>query len=323
MGPSRTPLSLRGKIPVYLSAIRGNGSLGGILAVLGKLGRKINGASAVQRLSSRFKAERLQRITERVKLWTRPHYMSIANGPIGKAVSRVVPTNPRKAIAPQDAPPPLSETELTTLRASLKELQCKWAAEKEANKSSASSAESGVKAKAGSSDEREEAPKTSTLLDGVAKYVAPIPTYISDTAKVLMANKDAKRSPAASKSLPSPAAVANESSNDKAVERKGGGAIPRWKIHGATTNARTAIQLATGRQVRAVKAAEPDMCLQELEDLSSHLHKHPWSKGFAVREGLVGALLFIRWRTQNMAVHLQATEALDLVGYQQPLPKVS
>ena len=133
MGPSRTPLSLRGKIPVYLSAIRGNGSLGGILAVLGKLGRKINGASAVQRLSSRFKAERLQRITERVKLWTRPHYMSIANGPIGKAVSRVVPTNPRKAIAPQDAPPPLSETELTTLRASLKELQCKWAAEKEAN----------------------------------------------------------------------------------------------------------------------------------------------------------------------------------------------
>ena len=319
MGPSRTSLSLRGKIPVYLSAIRGNRSLGGILAVLGKLGRKINGATAVQRLSSRFKAERLQRITERVKLWTRPHYMSIANGPIGKAVSRVAPTISRKAIAPQDTPPPLSETELTKLRVGLKELQSKWAAEKEAKKSSASATESGVRAKAGAIDEREGGPMTSTLLDGVAKYVAPIPTYISDTAKVLMANKDAKRSPVASES---PAAAELESSNDSSVERKGGGAIPRWKVQGATSNARTSIQLATGSLVRAVKTAEPDMCLQELEDLSSHLHKHPWSKGFAVREGLVGALLFIRWRTQNMAVHLQATEALDLVGYQQPLPKV-
>ena len=305
MTPPRTSLSLRGKIPVYLSAIRGNKFISGILAVLGKLGRKINGGPALPRLSKSFRAERLQRVTERVKLWARPHSMSIANGPLGKAMLRMAPTNSRKSIYRQENPAPLSETQLATLRASLKELQSKWAAEKGAKVSSASSAENGGKAR--STQQNEDAPKTSTLLDGVAKYVAPIPTYISDTAKGLMANKDAKR-----------ASAAAESSNDTA-----GGTIPRWKVQGTTTSARTSIQSVTGALVRAVKVAEPDMCLQGLEDLSSHLHKHPWAKGLAVREGLVGALLFIRWRTQSMAVKLQATEALDLVGYQQPVPKVS
>ena len=333
MTPPRTTLSLRGKIPVYLSAIRGNKFIGGILAVLGKLGRKINGygGPALPRLSTSFKAERLQRATEKVKLWTRPHYMSIANGPLGKAMLRMAPTNSRKSISRQENPPPLSETQLAALRASLKELQSKWAAEKEAKASSASSTENGSKAK--SAQQSEDASKTSTLFDGVAKYVAPIPTYISDTAKYvapiptyitdtakgLMANKDSKRAPAATESSD----AAAESSNNKGLNQKGGGTIPRWKVQGTTTNARTSIQLVTGGLVRAVKVAEPDLCLQELEDLSSHLHKHPWAKGLAVREGLVGALLFIRWRTQNMAVQMQATEALDLVGYQQPVPNVS
>ena len=307
MSPPRTSLSLRGKIPVYLSAIRGNKFIGCIMAVLGKLGRKVNGGHTLPRLCKSFKTERLQRATEKLKLLTRPHYML-----------RMAPTNCRKSISRQEVPPPLSETELATLRTTLKELQSKWAAaEKEVKVSSASSAENVVKTKL--RQQSEDTPKTSTLLDGVAKYVAPIPTYISDTAKIsldtakgLMTNKDAiaKKPPAAAES-------------SAAEKQKGIGTIPRWKVQGTTTNARTSIQLVTGTLVRAVKDAEPDLCLQELEDLSSHLHKHPWSKGLAVREGLIGALLFIRWRTQNMAVQLQVTETLDLVGYQQPLPKVS
>ena len=297
---------------MYLSAIRGNKFIGGIMAVLGKLGRKINGAPTLPRLCKSFKTERLQRATEKLKLWTRPHY---------NYMLRMAPTNSRKSISRQEIPPPLSETQLATLRTSLKELQSKWAAEKEAKVSSASSAENGIKTKL--RQQSEDAPKTSTLLDGVAKYVAPIPTYISDTAKIsldtakgLMTNKDAiAKKP--------PAAAAESSAVAAAEKQKGIGTIPRWKVQGTTTNARTSIQLVTGTLVRAVKEAEPDMCLQELEDLSSHLHKHPWSKGLAVREGLIGALLFIRWRAQNMAVQLQATETLDLVGYQQPLPKVS
>ena len=324
MTPPRTSLSLRlrGKIPVYLSFIRGNKFIGGLLTVLGKLGRKINGGPALQRLSSSFKTEGLQRATEK--------FMSIANGPLGKEILRLALASSRKSIVHQENPPPLSEAQLATLRASLRDLRSKWAAEREARVSSGSGADADDGKKARSRQQGEDAPKASTLLDGVAKYVSPIPTYISDTvapiptyitdtAKGLMANKDVKRAPAAAVS----SAEVAKSSKESGLKKKGEATMPRWKVKGTTTNPRTSIQLVTGALVRAVKVSEPDMCLQELEDLSSHLHKHPWSKGLAVREGLVGTLLFIRMRTQNMAVKLQATEALDLVGYQQPLPKVS
>ena len=295
---------------MFLAAVRDIKFVRGVLVVLGRLGRKANGGPALQRALTSLRAERLQRATEKV----RAHYVSVANRPLAKMILRMAPTKSRRAIIWDEKPPPLSAEQLAALRVNLGELRRKREAEREAEALAAASRAEEAEKRAD-----EDASKTSTLLGGVAKYVAPIPTYITDTAKGLMANKAAEEPAGAS-------AKASTSPPDGAIptkEEKGGETIPRWKLHvGPTTSASTSIQSATGALVRAVKAADADACLRDLEDLSSHLHKHPWSKGLAVREGVVGALLFIRWRTQNMAVKLQASEALDLVGYQPPVPKV-
>ena len=308
MTPPRTSLSLRvrGKIPVFLAAVRDIKFVRGILVVLGRLGRKVNGGPVLQRTLTILGAERLQKATEKV----RAHYVSVANRPLAKMAT----TKSRRAIIWDERPPPLSAEQLAALRVKLSELLRKREAEREAEALAAASRAEEADKKA-----EEDASKTSTLLGGVAKYVAPIPSYITDTAKGLMANKAAEESAGVSARESTPA----KDGATLTKEKKGGETVPRWKLHeGPATSATTSMQSATGALVRAVKAADADACLRDLEDLSSHLHKHPWSKGLAVREGVVGALLFIRWRTQNMAVKMQASEALDLVGYQPPVPKV-
>ena len=56
-----------------------------------------------------------------------------------------------------------------------------------------------------------------------------------------------------------------------------------------------------------------------METFCNILHQYPYAKGVAVRENAIGELLHIRLRSQNDAVRLQAQEALDLVGYHDPV----
>jgi hypothetical protein len=245
-------------------------------------------------------------------------------------VTRLLPTPAKKRISSRKLTPVLSEQELSTLRNKLNELANRWEADVKVAAASAVKGEGNQK-KVPKKEVGESTPKSEEALTKssiftekwkeVGKYVSPLPSYISNTAKELISSKKSNLNGEKSNSN---GEKSNGKNGSSPSARSSSDSSPPWKLRlGSTANLASFVDARTRSCVRELKLSDPDRCLRQLEVFCTHLHQHPWGKGAAVRDCAVGILLLIRARTNNPAVKVQATEALELVGFQEPLRTVS
>ena len=164
----------------------------------------------------------------------------------------------------------------------------------------------------------------------VADYVPRLPFYLSNAAARVMTKSE------------------SSDGSKKEKDEKGGAAdvnIPKWRqkkpVTKATVDARTRFCVES-LYLSPADSRDDTENLRKMELLCSHLHQYPWAKGVAVRMNAIGELLWIRSNTDNQSVHMQVRrfvsytnmsqfffyrsiftqtrEALDLLGFHDPLP---
>jgi len=152
--------------------------------------------------------------------------------------------------------------------------------------------------------------KVTVAITGAASMVPEIPWYLATNAQHYLSNsKGSGVGELASLFKTHPTAEGDYDWRRAASRRRG--------YSKSTVDARTRFC------VNSLRGAGPSetRCLRRLEALCTHLHEFPYGKGVAVREGVVGELLAIRQRTNNPSIVIQANEALELIGHQDPLPR--